>query len=176
MCSSAMRSSSRISIPGSRCSATTASVSERRAPARAIPSISAWDLRMIIGRLRADRVLSPGSHEARERRPTSSARLHRLERLLDLVEDLVDAAVGMDADDVRLVRAVIVDQRRRLAFVELEPSLDHLGCVVRAPLLRCAAEEALQKHLTLRHLKVEDDVELSPQLTEELVERLRLRH
>src|SRR2546423_9908259 len=140
MCSSAMRSSSRISMPGSRCSATTASVSERRAPARAIPSISASDLRMIIDRLRADRALpTSDSYEARERRPTSSARLHRLERLLDLVEDLVDAAVGMDADDVRLVRAVIVDQRRRLAFVELEPSLDHLGCVVGAPLLRCAA-------------------------------------
>ena len=66
-----------------------------------------------------------------------------LERVVDLVEDLVDGAVGVDADDVRLVRAVVLDERRGLPVVELEPPLDRLRRVVGAALLRRAAEQPL---------------------------------
>src|SRR3954468_4047926 len=143
MCSSAMRSSSRISTPGSRCSATTASVSARSAPARAMPSISASDLRTIIGRLRADRarrapqrsgLQASDGCEMRPRRPTLGFHLRvpldLLERLLDLVEDLLNGALCVDADDVRPGRAVVVDERRRLALVQLEAPSDRLRRVV----------------------------------------------
>src|SRR5579884_2169194 len=130
MCSSAMRSSSRISTPGSRCSATSASVAARSAPARAIPSISASDLRTIKP-LRLDLAVT----------------LRLGEGVVDLAEHLVDAAVGVHADDIRLVRAEVLDQRRGLAVVELETPLDRLRRVVRASLLDRAAEQALQEHL-----------------------------
>src|SRR3954469_3173025 len=106
MCSSAMRSSSRISIPGSSCSATTASVSASSAPARAIPSISASDLRTITV-LRLDLAMS----------------LSLGEGVIDLAEDLVHGAIGVDAHDVRLARAVVLDQRCGFPVVELEAPL-----------------------------------------------------
>src|SRR6478672_6280842 len=159
MCSSAMRSSSRIATPGSRCSAMSASVSARSAPARAIPSISASDLRTIT-LLRLDLAVS----------------LRLRERVLDLAEDLGDGAVCVQADDVRLARAEVLDKRRGLPVVELEAPLDPLRCVVGAPLLRRAAEQPLQEHRPVRDLEVEDDVELAAELAQEPVERLRLGH
>src|SRR3954453_10180406 len=159
MCSSAMRSRSRISIPGSSCSATSASVSARSAPARAIPSISASDLRTITT-LGLDLAMS----------------LRLRERVVDLAEDLVRAAVGVDAHDVRLVRAVVVHQRRRLPVIELEAALHRLRRVVGASLLRRATEHALHQHLAVRHLEVEHDVQLPAELAQDAAQCLRLWH
>src|SRR5690349_20487223 len=107
-----MRSSSSMVTPGSRCSATIPSVSWTSSPARATPSISCTDLRMI---------MPP---------PPSSPGLNLVERLGDLVEDALDRAVGMDADHVAARRAIVLDERSRLGLVQVEPPLDRLGRVV----------------------------------------------
>src|SRR5207253_282246 len=39
-----------------------------------------------------------------------------------------------------------------------------------------ATEQPLEENLAVGHLEVEDDVEVAPELTQQLVERLRLRH
>jgi hypothetical protein len=92
------------------------------------------------------------------------------------VEDLVDAAVGVDADDVAPRRAVVLDERRGLALVELEPPPDRVGRVVGATLLGCPAEHPSDQLVALRHLEVEDDVEGPPELAQKIVERLGLGH
>src|SRR6266480_3972379 len=114
MCSSARRSRSSIETPGSRCSATSWSVSWTSSPARAMPSISCADLRMIT---------------------VSRSRLYLFERLGDLVEDVLDRPIGVDADDVAARRPVVLDERCRLDLVELETPLDRLRRVVGAVLL-----------------------------------------
>src|ERR1035437_1219946 len=138
MCSSAIRSSSSIVNPGSSTSAQSASVSATSAPARAIASISCDDLRMIT---------------------ISRPSLQRGKRLLDLVEDLVDRTSGMDADGVAVARAVVLDERRRLGVVQLEPPRDRLGRVVGAVLLGCALEHPLEQLLAVGNLELEDDVD-----------------
>src|SRR5205823_4566392 len=133
---------------------TSASVSARSAPARAIPSISASDLRTIIGRLRADRARRATKtkrckNAASVRRPASgfdlTVSLRLGQRVLDLPEDLFDGAVGMDAHDVRLVCAVVLDERCRFLVVELEPPPYGLGRVVGAPLRRGPRKHPLQE-------------------------------
>ena len=76
MNSSAIRSSSPVVMPGSSCSPTCAIVSATTRPAAAIFSISCADLRMIM-----------------RRRP-------RIERALDLGEDLVDGAAGVQRHEL----------------------------------------------------------------------------
>src|ERR1700751_5559802 len=159
MCSSAMRSSSRISTPGSRCSATSARVSATSSPARAIPSISPCDLRMITV-LRLDLPVP----------------LNLVQRLLDLVKDLFDGTFGVDADDVVPRRAVVLDERCGLTLVELEPPPARFRRVVGASLLGCPAEHPSDPLVAVRYLEVEDDVEAPPELAQELLERLGLRH
>jgi ATP/maltotriose-dependent transcriptional regulator MalT len=44
--------------------------------------------------------------------------------------EVARCVLGVDADDVGLVRAVVLDKRRRLPVVELETSLDRLRRVV----------------------------------------------
>src|SRR4051812_37730380 len=158
MYSSAIRSSSRISTPGSRCSATTASVSARSAPARAMPSISDSDLRTIIGRP------TLGFH--------LRVSLDLLERLLDLVEDGFHGAVRVDADDVGPGRAVVVDERRRLALVEIEAPPARMRRVVGPVLLGAAAQPPLQPRLLVGRLEVDPGVELAAKLAEAIVGRL----
>src|SRR6266542_3605041 len=149
MCSSAMRSSSSIEMPGSRCSATSCNVSWTSSPARAMPSISCLDLRMIM---------------------VSSAGLHRRERLLDLVEDVLDRSVGVDADDVSPRGAVVLAERRRLLVVLREPVVDRLGRVVGPVLVRRTLL------LPVGYVEVEDDVDRAAELLEEVVERFGLHH
>src|SRR6266536_4438040 len=155
MCSSAMRSSSSIEMPGSRCSATSCNVSWTSSPARAMPSISCLDLRMIM---------------------VSSAGLHRRECLLDLVEDVLDRSVGVDADDVSPRRAVVLAERRCLLVVLHAPVVDRLGRVIGPVLVRRALQQPVEQLLPVGHVEVEDDVDRAAELLEEVVERFGLHH
>src|SRR5919201_362275 len=114
MNSSASRSSSVIGMPGRRLSPISPSVSATIWPARAIPSISSRDLRMIIS--------------------TSFNCRYALERFLDLGEDFVDRLLCVNSDEISR-RAVVLDERLGLLVVELEPLRDRLAGVVGTPLL-----------------------------------------
>ena len=138
MNSSAIASSSAVVTPGRACSPISASVSATTRPARAIVSISCGDLRMI------------------------TARSHLVERPPDLGEDLLDRPVGVDADDVAARRAVVLDERRGLAVVDLEPLADRLRRVVGAALLGGALRHPLEQHVAVGDLELEDDVESRP--------------
>src|SRR5438477_11671754 len=152
MYSSARRSSSSIETPGLSSSAIIASVSATMSPARAMPSISCWDLRRIIEGRPSPESCSlaaktppckdarsgrhPRTRSVRRRTPRggalqrpgdceagggrSSSNSHLLQRGLDLGEDLVRLAVGVDRNE-DAERAVMLDQRLRLAVIELEP-------------------------------------------------------
>src|SRR5919202_6811851 len=121
---SARRSSSSIVTPGWSCSPTNASVSATTAPARAMPSISCWDLRMITA--------------------ASSAGADLLDDLLDLGEHLVDGAIAVDADEVPR-QAVVLDERLGLLVVEREPAADRVGRVVGAALVLRAPREPVDR-------------------------------
>ena len=157
MCSSAIRSSSSIDTPGSRCSPTSASVSATSAPARAMPSISCGDLRMITRRA------------CSRRRATWSSVCSISEKTSSTVRSawMPQRCPG---------GAVVLDERRRLAVVQLEAALDRLGRVVGAPLLRGALEHPVEQLLPVGDLELEDDVELAAEPAQHPVERLRLRH
>src|SRR5207253_444766 len=150
MYSSARRSSSSIETPGPSSSPIIASVSATMSPARAMPSISAWDLRIIIGSSNGD----------------------LLERSLDLGENLVRRAVSVDRDE-DAQGAVVLDQRLRLAVIELQPGADRLRRVVRAPLFPGALEQPLDADL-VRDLEREDDRQLAADLPQHRVERIGL--
>src|SRR5260370_10197097 len=68
-----------------------------------------------------DALQATSACDTRRGLPKSRARLHRGERLLNLVEDLADCAVGVHADDVAARRAVVLDERRGLTVVRVEP-------------------------------------------------------
>src|SRR5712691_10861297 len=153
MNSSAMRSSSPVVTPGCTCSSMSAIVSATSSPARAIPSISCCDLRMIIA----------GS---------GSRNRNLFECLLDLGEDLVLGAVPVDRDEI-VARAVVVDQRLRLTMVVLEPRADHLRRVVHAAFDLCAAGQPFERN-RVRDLQREDDAERPSDLREQCVKRFRL--
>src|SRR5581483_12144249 len=80
----------------------------------------------------------------------------------------------VDADDVATRRAVVLDDRSRLALVELEPALDRLRGVVGAVLLGGPLQHAREELVAIRHLELEDDVDRAAELLQEGVERLRL--
>src|SRR5713101_2108814 len=63
--------------------------------------------------------------------PASPSHRNMVEGPLDLREDLVLAAVRVDRDEVP-ARAVVLDQRLRLAVVVVEPAVDGVVGVVRA--------------------------------------------
>src|SRR5262245_22528748 len=130
MCSSAIASSSAVVTPGRTCSPISASVSATTRPARAICSISLRLFRMIIdpwGKPGFPRVPPHWGSAGRSPAPPKERRLrvpddrlapspsspdrHLLERVLDLGEDLVHGAVGVDADDVAADRAVALHER-----------------------------------------------------------------
>ena len=129
-----------------------ASVSWTSSPARAMPSISCADLRMIM-------------------RP----RLHLLERLGDLVRRRRRSRARRGCRRRCRASTVVVDERRGLALVELEPAVDPLGRVVGAVLLGGALAAAARGALPRRDLEVEDDVEGAADLAQHGVERLGLR-
>ena len=150
MCSSAMRSSSSIVIPGSSTSAQSASVSWTSSPASAMPSISAADLRMIM-RLACT----------------------LLERVRDLGPDLVDGALCVHLHQLAC-REVVVDDLLGLLVVVAQPALDRLGLVVGAALERGALAEPLAAPCR-RKLEQEHGRERPVDLLEHRVERLGLR-
>jgi hypothetical protein len=57
----------------------------------------------------------------------------------------------------------MLDERRGLAVVDLEPALDRLGRVVGALLLGGALQHPLEQRLAVRDLELEDDVERTPE-------------
>src|SRR5919108_2467228 len=149
MYSSAIRSSSFVVTPGRIRSARRESASATTRPARAIVSSSSCDLRMI----------------------TSLRRGRGLEDFLDLREDFVDRAVGVDADEVA-ARAVVLDELFGDAL-HLHPVMDHLRSVVFAPLLERPRVQSLLRQL-LRKLKMENDGDVAVEVLEDAVERLGL--
>src|SRR4051794_11112521 len=104
MNSSASSSSSCVVTPGLTCSPTSSSVSETTRPARSIVSISCSLLRTMA--------------------------IECLQALLDLFVHRLDRRVAVDADDVAVTCTVVLEQRRGLAEVQLEPALHRLGSVV----------------------------------------------
>src|SRR5438270_6420656 len=128
MNSSAIRSSSAVVIPGCTCSPSSAIVSATSSPARAMPSISWADLRMINpapptkgwGQ-------TPSGSDPLGSDPGSSGLRgscgHLLQRGLDLGEDLVLATRPVNRHEVA-TNPVVLDQRLGLAVGVLEPALD----------------------------------------------------
>src|SRR3954447_15345008 len=147
-----------MEIPGRSSSPIIASVSATTAPAWAMPSISASDLRMII-----------------DGRPSSgpSSNRHLLERGLNLGEDLVRGPVRMDGHEAAL-GAVVLDQRLRLSMIELQARPDRLRRVVGAPFLSCPLEQALDADL-VRDLEREHDRQLPADFPQHRVEGIGLR-
>src|SRR5947208_5842237 len=82
----------------------------------------------------------PSECEAGGGRPSPNR--HLLQRGLDLGEDLVRRSVRVDRDE-DAQGAVVLDQRLRLAVVELEPRADRLGRIVRPLFLAGAPEQPL---------------------------------
>src|SRR6266568_1314778 len=130
MNSSAIRSSSAVVIPGCTCSPRSAIVSATSSPARAMPSISCPDLRMIKpapptkGWGQTPSGSDPfGSDPSSSRFRGSCGNL--LQCRLDLGEDLVLAASPVNRHQVAAY-AVVLDQRLRLAVVVLEAAPDRL--------------------------------------------------
>ena len=82
----------------------------------------------------------------------------------------------MDADDVAASRAVVLDERRRLAVVQLEAAVDRVGRVVRPVLHRRSLQHPVEQLLPVGHLELEDDVERAVEVAEQLVQRLGLHH
>src|SRR5437667_4236005 len=79
-------------------------------------------------------------------RPLRGSRGHLFQRCLDLGEDLVLAAGAVDRDEVP-TDAVVLDQRLRLPVVVVEPPLDRLVGVVRAPFQLGALPQPLERNL-----------------------------
>src|SRR3954471_4312299 len=129
MNSSASASSSPVVTPGRTCSPISASVSATIRPARAICSISWGDLRMIMRNPAPAPTESAPPLSSRLRRAYGSGK-HLLQRGVNLGEDLVDRPVGVEADDIAARRAVVLDERRGLAVVDLEALPDRLRRVV----------------------------------------------
>src|SRR5215204_7030866 len=134
MNSSTIPSSSAVVTPGRTCSARSACASATIAPACCMTSSSAADFRRIIAGSRRGDLLGPPDplHRTAARMSGFAAscgpRRSLLERLLDLGEHPVHGLVGVDPDEVAL-RAVVADQRLRLAVIQLQPLRDRLGCV-----------------------------------------------
>src|SRR5687767_6929638 len=146
MYSSAIRSSSPVVIPGSRCSPTCPIVSATTRPAAAILAISWADLRMII----------------------DSPRPYGIESALDLAGDVVDRAAGVQRYQLA-GHAVVLDHRLRLLVIEREPARDRLPRVVGSTFVDGTAERALHGGLVVE-IEEEDDVEPAADLVEHLVE------
>ena len=82
----------------------------------------------------------------------------------------------MDADDVAVLRPVVLDERCRLPVVQREAPLDRLERVVGAALDLGALEHPVDQLLPVADLELEDDVDRALELAQQHVERLSLRH
>src|SRR5581483_5391649 len=113
-------------------------------------------------RTQRDRALQRSSGcEAGKGSTGSSSHRHLLERLADLREYLLDRPLGVDSDHVRLLRPVVLDERRRLLLVDPEAALDRLRSVVGAVLLHGPLQQPREQRLAVGDLEVEDDVEVA---------------
>src|SRR5438552_15600506 len=174
-----MRSSSAIERPASSFSSRSASVPATTTPAAAISSISRTLFRMIM----SPPTVSDTGWLPRPRRGATSVSdtgrghsrdvLHALEGVLDLRPDLFDRAVGVQRDETA-GDAVVLDDRLRLLVVGAQALGDHLGRIVGAVLLAGALQHPLDRD-AVGEVEEEDRVETTPDLGEQLVERLRLR-
>src|SRR4051794_23327270 len=114
MCSAAIASSSAVVTPGRTASRSSSSVSPTTTPARRIRAICSGDLISIALRSRNIGL--------------SAVRLQGVDRPL---RDLVDAPLGLDRPQ-QVAVAVVLDERRSLLVVDLEPVTDRLRLVVVA--------------------------------------------
>src|SRR4051794_7694814 len=192
---SAASSRSAVVTPSRTFDSSSLSVRTRMAPAAAILSISAGGLRVITARYRV---------RARARRaaggPRSEHVLHaeRLDRRAEVVVDLGRAARAVEAaQDVAVV--VVLDERRGLVAVDVEPRADRLLAVVLALVQRLAVDVAavvVPRRVVLdvvhvavrahapprqpphdvvgRHVDEERRAQAAAHALERLVERLRL--
>src|SRR5919197_2688138 len=201
MYSSASASSLAVVTPGRTFSSRSAIVPATIWPARAIVSISACDLRMIMppppppAPARGGNPASPtnplraaadakhrripsgepaGPPEPPQRGMTSSCRgPYPLERFFELTPHGLDRPLRVQRHELS-GDAVVLHDRLRLGVVDLEPPLDHLGRVVVAALEPRALERPLDAD-RVGDVEEEDRVERLADAREHLVERPRLR-